>query len=203
MYSARRLIVLCICVKFRDNILNGFQLTEPTRVYDRNGYVQCTVGNNSKSRQIQLQFMCSARRPIVLYICVKLGRNISDSIVRPDRRTFPRSCIYWLFSLLKIPNSTLKARGISLWGGEFDPRFPVKIKITNNISLFTATDFLGADEMSADELYQTHVDRSKELAQHVKKMARDQKVIISNITLYRFLKRSSHFVLCFSPRNFF
>ena len=58
MCSARRLIVLYICVKLRDNILNGFQLTEPTRVYDRNGYVQCIVGNISKSRQIQSYSSC-------------------------------------------------------------------------------------------------------------------------------------------------
>ena len=39
MNSARCLIELYICVKFRANILNGFQLTERTLVHDRNGYV--------------------------------------------------------------------------------------------------------------------------------------------------------------------
>ena len=47
MCSARRLIVLYICMKFRENISNGFKLTERTRVHGRNGYVQCSKGNNS------------------------------------------------------------------------------------------------------------------------------------------------------------
>ena len=51
VYSARRLIDLDIYVKFRENISNGFQLTERTRIHGRNGYVQCSNGNNSKSRQ--------------------------------------------------------------------------------------------------------------------------------------------------------
>ena len=71
MYSACRLIELYICVNIRENILNGFQLTERTRVHGRNGYVQCSKDNNSKSKQKELRFMCSARRLIVLYICVK------------------------------------------------------------------------------------------------------------------------------------
>ena len=51
MCSAHCLIVLYICVKFHENICNGFQLTKRTRVHGRNGYVQCSKGNNSKSRQ--------------------------------------------------------------------------------------------------------------------------------------------------------
>ena len=51
MCSVCRFIVLYICVKFHENISNGFQLTEQTQVHGRNGYVQCSKGNNSKSRQ--------------------------------------------------------------------------------------------------------------------------------------------------------
>ena len=49
MYFARCHIVFYICMKLRENILNGFQLTERTRVHGRNGYFQCSKGNNSKS----------------------------------------------------------------------------------------------------------------------------------------------------------
>ena len=35
------LMVLYICVKFPNNISNGFQLTERTQVHGRNGYFQC------------------------------------------------------------------------------------------------------------------------------------------------------------------
>ena len=37
MCSARRLILFYICVLFHENISNGFQLTERTRVHGRNG----------------------------------------------------------------------------------------------------------------------------------------------------------------------
>ena len=40
---ARRLIVLYICEKFAENILNSFQLTEQTGVHGGNDYVQCSV----------------------------------------------------------------------------------------------------------------------------------------------------------------
>ena len=54
MCSACHLIVLYICVKFRANILDGFKLTEYTHIHGRNGYVQCSKGNNSKSRQTRV-----------------------------------------------------------------------------------------------------------------------------------------------------
>ena len=72
-------MVLHICEKFHQNIKNGFQLTGQTLVHGRNGYVQCSKGNNSKSRQPELQFMCSACRLIVFYICVKFCESILNS----------------------------------------------------------------------------------------------------------------------------
>ena len=51
--SAPCLMMLYICVKFHQNIWNGFQLTEQTQVHSRNGYFQyllCSTGRNSKSR---------------------------------------------------------------------------------------------------------------------------------------------------------
>ena len=51
MCSARRLIALYICMKFRENITIGIRVMEQTRGYGRNGYVQCLKGNSSVSRQ--------------------------------------------------------------------------------------------------------------------------------------------------------
>ena len=78
MCSARRLIMLYICVKFRENITNGIRVMERTRVPGRNGYVQCSKGNNSISRQSELRFMCSTYRLMVVYIGVKFRENISN-----------------------------------------------------------------------------------------------------------------------------
>ena len=44
-------MVLNICVKFHENISNGFDVTERTQVCGRNGNFQCSKGSNSKSMQ--------------------------------------------------------------------------------------------------------------------------------------------------------
>ena len=49
--SACCLIVLNICVKFHENILNGFEVTERTRVCGKIAIFQCSKGNNSKRMQ--------------------------------------------------------------------------------------------------------------------------------------------------------
>ena len=51
MCSAHRLIVLYISVKFHVNISNSFQVTEPIQVHGRDGYIQCSKGNNSRTRK--------------------------------------------------------------------------------------------------------------------------------------------------------
>ena len=76
------LLVFYICVKFHENTLNGFQLTEGTQVHGKNGYGMFNdqKGNNPKVGKPELIFMSSACRLIVLYICVKFGENILDGI---------------------------------------------------------------------------------------------------------------------------
>ena len=64
-----------------------------------------------KEGKPELRFLCSARLPIVLYICVKFRKNNLDGFrvmertrmmeALTDGRTFPRSGIYWVFSMLK------------------------------------------------------------------------------------------------------
>ena len=82
-------MVLYICENFHNNIWNSFPLTDRIQVHGRNGYVQCSKGNNSKSRQTrQFLFMCSAYSLLVLYICVKF-----HEMYRADEYT------EWLFSI--------------------------------------------------------------------------------------------------------
>ena len=61
-------------------ILNSFQLTEWTGVHGRNDYIQCLKGNNTKSKQSELWFMCSACCLMVLCICIKFCENVTNSI---------------------------------------------------------------------------------------------------------------------------
>ena len=57
IYSARRSYCLTFVWKCRENTSKSFQLTERTRVHGWNGYVQyvqCSKGNNSKSRKTRV-----------------------------------------------------------------------------------------------------------------------------------------------------
>ena len=74
-------MMLYICVKFHQNIWNGFQLPQRTRIHSRNGYFQnllCSKGRNSKSRLTRVTVFSSARCVMVLYICEKFHQNIRN-----------------------------------------------------------------------------------------------------------------------------
>ena len=62
---------LYISEKFHNNISNGFQLTEQTQVHGINGYVQCSKGSTSKSKQTRVTVHVVSSRLIAFYICVK------------------------------------------------------------------------------------------------------------------------------------
>ena len=66
MCSAHCLLVLYICVKFRENITNGIRVMERTRVHGRNGYIQCSKGNNSVKRQTR----------VTVYLFCKLSHSV-------------------------------------------------------------------------------------------------------------------------------
>ena len=116
MCSACRPIVVYICMEFCEKIMheryqsNGADTSTWVvyggaalyNLHGRNGYVQCSKGNNSKSRSQELRLICSAHRLMVLYIGVKFHESLSNGIkvmkqtrnyealtdVRTDRRTF-------------------------------------------------------------------------------------------------------------------
>ena len=48
LHSACRLMLVNICMKFHEDILNGFKVTERTRFCLRNYYLQSSKGYNSK-----------------------------------------------------------------------------------------------------------------------------------------------------------
>ena len=68
--SARRLMVLNICVKFRENISNGFEVTERTRVCGENCHFSMFngknfVGNNFERMQFRVAVLapCKSTHP--------------------------------------------------------------------------------------------------------------------------------------------
>ena len=54
MCSACCIIVLYICMNFHETITNNIRVMEWTPVHGRNGYDQCSKGNNSLSRQTRV-----------------------------------------------------------------------------------------------------------------------------------------------------
>ena len=75
LLSARRLMVLYIYIRFYKNISQTV-----FNLYGSNGYVQHSKGNNSKSRQPRVTFMCFACRLIVLYIFMKFREIITNGV---------------------------------------------------------------------------------------------------------------------------
>ena len=57
-------------VKFHENISNGFQVTDWTREYGENGYIQYSKGNNSKSRKprVMVHLFCTLSHD-ALHLC--------------------------------------------------------------------------------------------------------------------------------------
>ena len=77
--SARRLMVLNICVKFHENILNGFEVTEQTQVCGKNCHffnIQRAI--TPEECNPELQFLHSAHCLILLNMFVKFHENISN-----------------------------------------------------------------------------------------------------------------------------
>ena len=68
-------MMLYICLKFHQNIRNGFQLTEGMRVHSRNGYFSVSTmikwAATPKIGLSELHVLCSARCLMLLYISEK------------------------------------------------------------------------------------------------------------------------------------
>ena len=87
MRSAHHLMLVNICMKFHEGNLNGFWVTERTRPY-RKIYFQFQRAITPKIHNPELQFLCSARRLMLLYICVKFHENISSGFWVTERTWF-------------------------------------------------------------------------------------------------------------------
>ena len=72
MCSARRLMVINVCVKFHENMSRGFKVMERTR-----NIVNTQWAITPKVEKPELRFMCSARRLMVFNVCVKFHENMS------------------------------------------------------------------------------------------------------------------------------
>ena len=66
MCSARRLMVFNVCVKFHENVSSGFKVMEQTRKI-----VNTKRAITQKVEELELRFMCSARRLMVFNVCMK------------------------------------------------------------------------------------------------------------------------------------
>ena len=71
--SARRLMVLNVCVKFHENMSSSFKVMERTQ---KIVYTQRAI--TPKARKPELRFMRSALCLMVFNICVKFHKNLSS-----------------------------------------------------------------------------------------------------------------------------
>ena len=80
-----------ICMKFHEDTLNGFKLTERTPFCLRNCYLQSSKGHNSKSINIRvmvLAFCMLCRRLMLVNICMKFHEDILNGFQVTERTRF-------------------------------------------------------------------------------------------------------------------
>ena len=80
MFSAHRLMVFNVCVKFQENMSSGFNIMERTRKI-----VNTQRAITPNVAKPELRFMCSARRLMVFNVCVKFHENMSSSFKIMER----------------------------------------------------------------------------------------------------------------------
>ena len=83
-FSAYRLIIVYICTKFYENILEGNKVTERTRF----SYQTFKRALFRKKMKMELRFFFFAHRLIVFYISTKFHENILDGIKLIERTRF-------------------------------------------------------------------------------------------------------------------
>ena len=100
LHSACRLMLVNICMKFHDGILNGFIVTERTRAYRKNLLFSISKGHNSKNTQSRVTnlALCTSSH-FALHMCKVSWKYLkrffsyrADTILwqtdgRTDRRT--------------------------------------------------------------------------------------------------------------------
>ena len=75
-------------MKLHEGSLNGFWVTEWTRPYRKIYYSQFQRAITPKISNPELRFLCSARRLMLLYICVKFHENILNGFWVTERTRF-------------------------------------------------------------------------------------------------------------------
>ena len=77
-------MLIDIHITFREDILNGFQVIEGAHFFDG----QSSKGNNSKSINQELWFLCSARHLMLIDIYMKLLEDILNRFQVTERTLF-------------------------------------------------------------------------------------------------------------------
>ena len=67
-------MLVSICMKFHEDTLNGFKVTERTRFCQKR-YLQSSKGHNSKSINIRVMVLASAHRLMLVNICMKFHED--------------------------------------------------------------------------------------------------------------------------------
>ena len=97
-----------ICMKFHEDILNSFKVTEQTRFCLRNCYLQSSKGHNSKSINKGLWFLRSAGHQMLVNICMKISWTVFELQSRHDKNA------NLLFSISKGHNSKNKQSRVTV-----------------------------------------------------------------------------------------
>ena len=86
-----------ICMKFHEDILNSFKVTERTRFCLRNSYLQSSKRHNSKSINTRVMVLVFWGRLMLVNICVKLHEGFLNRFWVTERTRPYRKIYYFQF----------------------------------------------------------------------------------------------------------
>ena len=88
LHSARRLMLVNICMKFHEDTLNSFKVTKRTQFCLRNCYLQSSKGHNSKSINTRVMVLAFCTSSNVGYICMKFHEDTLNGFQVTERTRF-------------------------------------------------------------------------------------------------------------------
>ena len=92
-----------ICMKFHEDILNSFKVTERTRFCFRNCYLQSSKGQTQKVTIQQLWFLRSACRLMLVNICMKFHEGTLNGFWVTEQTRPYRKIYYFQFQRAITP----------------------------------------------------------------------------------------------------
>ena len=82
------IMVIYICIKFQENTVDSFKVTDWTQIYYRNHYFQSSKDHNSKTRLTRVRVLVFCTSSYDAFTCVKFHKNIWNDFQLTERTEY-------------------------------------------------------------------------------------------------------------------